>query len=374
MKTNKKWFTLVEIMLWILIFSIVMTWGFYMLSSLNYWKIKIIEATDITKDTFYFSQKLFEEIKMWWTLDYEEYFNRKVIWTSISSWHYSVSSWFWNFWQGWAVWTTNYWTWFYYCRSTTATMWNNWCYNTSYNTTSASLWNSPQRFWQYAFQFIDYNSNKNSDWGDENLDWNIRSDDDDENLGLWPVAFTSWTDVKELYLISWDKKKRTYFRWNWKQDPKKPNGVATCTTASYTDWCIWNIQMLKLVWKDRWMNHNWLTWYNDWIIDTWILDPDAYGTSPVRWSAIVAWSVNMNNYWLDMFPDSISVTKFKVFAYPNIAKEYNFKSILDEQNINPYVRIQATLLPSRKKRWSMKWVPPEINISTTINLSDYFSK
>lgn len=374
MKTNKNWFTLVEIMMWIVIFSIIMIWWFYMLSSLNFWKIKLIESTNITKDTFYFSQKLFEDIKMWWSLDYEEYFNRKVIWTWNLNGHYSVSSWFWNFWQGWTVTTTTYWNWFYYCRSTTTIMWNNWCYNNAFNTNWASLWNSQQRFWQYAFQFIDYNSNRDSDLGDENLDWNIRWDDDDENLWEWPNVFTSWSDVKELYLISWDKKKRTYFRWNWKQDPKKPTGIPNCLNTSYSDWCIWNIQMLKLVWKDRWIDHNWWLWFNDWIIDTWILDPDIYGTSTLRWSAIIAWSIDMNNYWLDIFPDSISVKDFKVYPYPNIDRNYSWKSTDDSININPYVRLKITLIPSWKKRASMKWTTPEINISTTINLSDYFSK
>lgn len=383
MKTNKNWFTLVEIMMWIVIFSIIMIWWFYMLSSLNFWKIKLIESTNITKDTFYFSQKLFEDIKMGGSLDYEEYFNRKINWFNTLNGNYIEKSWFWNFWHNWNIWTNStpvntFGTWFYYCRSTTSTMWTNWCFSNSFNTTSALIWSSQQRFWQYAFQFIDYNSNRDSDLGDENWDWNIRWDDDDENLWEWPNVFTSWNDIKELYLISWDKKKRTYFRWNWKQDTKKPSTVMSCDITninnSYSDWCIWNIQMLKLVWKDRWIDHNWWLWFNDWIIDTWILDPDIYGTSTLRWSAIIAWSIDMNNYWLDIFPDSISVKDFKVYPYPNIDRNYSWKSTDDSININPYVRLKITLIPSWKKRASMKWTTPEINISTTINLSDYFSK
>jgi hypothetical protein len=39
----------------------------------------LIERTNITKDVVYFTEKLFEEIKSGGTLDYEEYFNRKVV-------------------------------------------------------------------------------------------------------------------------------------------------------------------------------------------------------------------------------------------------------------------------------------------------------
>jgi len=129
MLRNNSWFTLVEIILWILIFSMVVVWWFQALSSVNLWKIKLIEKTDITKDAFYFSEKLFDEIKKGWTIDYEEYFNRKVVWYATSSWHYILDTWFWNFWNWWIVWSTSYWNWFYYCRSTTTPMWTWWCYN-----------------------------------------------------------------------------------------------------------------------------------------------------------------------------------------------------------------------------------------------------
>jgi hypothetical protein len=40
-----------------------------------------------------------------------------------------------------------------------------------------------QRYGQYSFQFIDYNSNYDADGGDENGDGEIVGDDDDEYLG-----------------------------------------------------------------------------------------------------------------------------------------------------------------------------------------------
>jgi hypothetical protein len=61
-----------------------------------------------------------------------------------------------------------------------------------------------------------------------------------------------------------------------------------------------------------------------------------------------------------------------VYLYPNIDISNNWKDVTPELNINPYVRLNITLAPSRKKIPAMRSTPPEINISTTINLSDYF--
>lgn len=364
---NNKWFTLIEILLWILIFSIVIIRWFQALSSVNIWKIKQTEQTKILKEANYFIEKLFEDIKAGWTIDFEEYFNRKVVWTTTSSWHYTSKTWFWNFGSWWSIWSTNYWDNFYYCISWNWTnMWTWWCYNNNFNTYWTSLWNSPQRYWQYSFQFIDYNSNMNNDRWDEDDDWNIKWDDDDEHLWLWPIVFTWWQNVKELYLISWDWKKRTFFRWSWKIDPKAPNWALSCNNTTFWTWCIWTIEFLKLDWKDWGYNHSksW-TWNNDWIIDTWIIDPDF-----TWWWEIVAWS-NNEDYRLPLFPDTLSVKNFEVYPYPNFDAKHMWKEA--SKDINPYVRIKLTLTPSWKKRWWMRWKLPEIDISTTINLAPYFS-
>lgn len=381
MKKNFKWFTLIEVLLGILIFSIVILWWFDALSAVNVWKIKLIEKTNITKDIVYFSEKLFEEIKSGWTIDYEEYFNRKVVWNTTSSWHYSQSTWFWNFWNNWTVWNDSYWNGFYYCRSTTISMWTWGCYNSPiFNNLSADSW--PQRYWQYAFQFIDFNSNYSDDvsscwtWDfwDEDCDWNIKWDDDDENLWLWPVVFNNWENVKEIYLISWDGKKRTFFRWSWKTDENRPNNDDTkypCLSSSFWSGCLWTIEVLKLDWKDWGTSHNTTTpsnWTYDGIIDTWLIDEKFW-----TWSEVIAWSNNYN-YWQPLFPDTVSVSDFQVYLYPNISIKNSWKDNSSSSNINPYLRLSITLEPSWKKRVSMRWEVPKYTINTTINLVDYFTK
>ena len=360
---NKKAFTLIEIMIWILIFWIVIIWGFQAYSSVLVWKIKLIEWANIQKQAFYFSEKFFEEIKRWWTIDYEEYFNRKVVWTVTWSWHYSESTWFWNYWITWIIWSNNYGDEFYYCRS------DNWAWNkmtwtgciekysAKLNWTDIPVWNNPQRYWQYSFQFIDYNSNFDSDNWDEDLDWNIVWDDDDEYLGLWPVAF-SWSEVEEIYLISADKRKRTFFRYDFFPDETK-------NTKSR-----WTIEFLKLEWKDWWFNHlkSW-NWLYDWVVDTWIIDKDF-----TWWTEIIAWWTSDTWFWQPLFWKNVNVTDVKFFIYPNKDKDLAWQDSSSEVNISPYIRIQMTLSPSYSARKWFRWTIPKIKINTTINLTDIYSR
>lgn len=380
---NNFWFTLVEIIIWILISSTIIIAWFQFFASVSIWKVKLIESTNIEKETFFFTQKLFEEIKKWWLIDYEEYFNRQVVntwnaWDLYLSWHFKHDTWFGNFWQLWNVWTTTYWNWFYYCRSWDwVQMWTLWCvFSWAINDVWTSFAWIPQRYGEYSFQFIDYNSNYDDDWGDEdwNWSWSIIWDEDDEYLWEWPSVFESWTWVTELYLLSADKKKRTIFRWNVKQDPEVDwvyNCDFTTNPSSPTwTWCLWTIEFLKLDWKDWWLDHS--TWSNDfgeydWVIDTWLIDSDF------AWWTDVAWS-NNTNYWLPLFPDTINVSSFEVFAYPNKDIDLAWKDASPETNISPYVRLKLKLSPSWKVKKKISWKVPEFEINTTISLTDIYSR
>ncbi len=378
---NKKAFTLIEIMVWIMIISMVLIWWFQALISVTIWKSKLIQETDIQKESFYFTEKFFEMIKKWGSIDYEEYFNRKVIWDNLtSSWHFSVASWFWNYWSWGVLWTSNYWDNFYYCRSW---VWNNmslvsvnptfWCYNNSFN----NYWNNVlwkhQRYWEYSFQFIDYNSNYDSDdslpW-DEDADGFIIWDDDDEYLWVWPIVFTWGVDLKELYLISWNKEERIFFRWNVKRDKNAPT-TATCDTLNTVTWtwCLWTVEYIKLSWKDWWMNHdlnNADSTQSDGVIDTWMINKDF-----TWWKDIIAWSWTLN--WVSLFPDNINISEFKIYAYPNNDINYNWKNYDITSSISPYIIIKMKMKPSWLSRRKIKWQWKELDFSMTINLTDIYS-
>jgi hypothetical protein len=253
-------------------------------------------------------------------------------------------------------------------------MWTWWCYDNDFNNYSASVSWKPQRFWQYTFQFMDYNSNMNDDswiiW-DENGDGNIVWDDDDENIWIWPEALANSWEVQELYLVSWNKKTRTLFRWNVIEDPDRPTGVSCDFSIPKTptwSWCLGTIEFLKLDLKDLWKNHDLWTWAYDWTPETWIINPDFAWT---WW--VIAWS-NSWNYWVSLFPKSINVKELDFFLLPNKDINLSWKDSLSSSNFSPYLRIKYTLTPSRSKRWWIKWEIPKLTFSTTITLSDLFSQ
>ncbi len=377
-------FTLIEIMLWILIVSIVLIWAFQSLSSLTIWKTKLIQETEIRKESFYFLEKMTQMIKRGGTIDYEEYFNRKVIWNnSFSNWHYSTVSWYWNFWKDWIINDTDYWEWFYYCRS-----WNgvkmqwNWCFNDGrFNSWSIDYSWDQQRYWQYSFQFIDYNSNFDADLWDEDNDTKIIWDDDDEYLGKGPDVFTDWSDLKELYLISANWKQRTIIRWNIKTD-SNARSWETCTLTTWENipdwqnWCIWTIEYLKLDWKDWWLDHEESTNDNtewDWVIDTWIINRDFHDKT----DDIVAWTEDISIYFVEMFPESINVADFQVYAYPNKDIDYAWKETDDKINISPYVILKIKIKPSWLSIKKLNVDPDnikEIDLSMTVNLTELYSQ
>lgn len=363
-------------MIWSLIFAIVIVWWFKALWSASIAKIKIVEETKIEKDAIYFSEKLFSIIKQWWTIDYEEYFNRKVVWpTEYQSGHYLKLTWFWNFWPWWNLNNNNYWDSFYYCLSWNGNnMWTDWCVESFNSTWWIDLTGEYQRYGQYSLQFIDYNANEDNDgWNeDEDAEWNFRWDDDDEYLWLGPNVFTWWTNRSELYLISWDWKTRTYFRWKVKNDPDSltPDCDYNNPKTPTWTWCLWTIQFLKLQGKDYWLDH--IAWTNDeweydWVVDTWLYHKDFDNSESIAWN----WS---NDKWIDIFPSTINITDFQVFPYPNKNINYAWKDYSPEVNISPYIRIKFNILPSLKKRSNIKWETPIVKIATTINLTDEFTK
>ena len=62
-RKNKQGFTLVEILLAILIFSIVIVAAFQSLSALSIGKIQLIQETNMRKEAFFFTERLFDLIK-----------------------------------------------------------------------------------------------------------------------------------------------------------------------------------------------------------------------------------------------------------------------------------------------------------------------
>jgi len=322
---NTPWFTLIETLVGTLIFSVVVIAGFSALNSILVWNVKLIEKTNIQKEAFYFSEKLFEMIKTWGLIDYEEYWNRYSYDTTYGSGHFINPTGFGNDNSS-----------PYYCLSWNAlSMWTAWCL-TGFNTNPASStlnsdysW-TPQRYGQYEVQFIDYNSDSDNDVWDE--DNSAEAEYSDPDAPTW--ATCTWTN--------------------------------TMTGSG----CLWTIEFLKLTGVDYGYDHlnTGGAFDNDGLIDTWLIHDDFESSA----GDVVA-TAGSPNYWQALFPDTIHVRDVQFFPYPNKDLEYSWRDGSSDINISPYVRISMTLTPSWKSRKKIRGEVPEIEINTTVQLTDIFN-
>ncbi len=361
-------YSLIEIMTWILIVSIVMISAFYALSAANIWKVRIIDKGDIDREAYYFQEKLVDTIKQGGTIDYEEYFNRQTLnfgkANIYKNGHYLEDSLFWN--------TSNA---LYFCLSWNGSpMWTGGCVASFNSTWTDKNW-IPQFYWQYAAMAVDYNSDASSDWWDEDGDGNPVGDDDDAYIWDMPSPFSSLTSLTELYLTSWDKRKRTYLRWNIFKDPKG-SVSATCTWLNWVPssitwtWCLGTIEVLKLEWVDWWNDHNLAVqdaWQFDGIIDTWIYDREFY------WLSTAILANNSDQYWIPLFSKDVNVKKVSFSLFPNKDQKLAWKDTSSSVNTAPFVKILLVLTPSISRQSGIKWKIPEFTVATTLNLSPIFS-
>ena len=109
----------------------------------------------------------------------------------------------------------------------------------------------------------------------------------------------------------------------------------------------------------------------DGLIDTWIYDKATYGLTT---DIVATNSVANSKYRVPLFPNTMNVKSVKFFLFPNKDTRFSWKDNSAQVNINPYLRMEISLTPSRKKRKWLRWAPPVYTYSTTISLTDIFSK
>ena len=387
-KNNSKAFTLVEILISTVIIASILTAWFYAITFITVGKIRLVESTKIEKEGFYFSEKLFEMIKSWGELDFEEYFNRSIVWnTSFFAGHYDTPSGYGNFWFTGVPESWTYGSSLYYCVSWVGaanSVGTDGCVN-AYNSDWENHSAEPQRYGQYAAQFIDYNSDFDNDTaqcagagplGDEDCNGEFIGDDDDVFLWQGPSVFAVNSNIHELYLISGDKQTRTYFRWNVWEDPDRPT-TETCDFSDQSnpvwDGCLGTIEFIVLDGRDWWDDHDEATVdangsQYDGTIDTWIVNSRFSGNDTTIAGA------QTTSYWEKLFPDDISVSGFEVYAFPHKDINLAWKESNSTINQAPYVRMKMTLSPSWEKRKIIRWTVPRVEIATTIALTDEFSQ
>ena len=308
---NIKAFTLIEMMLVALILGILLPsmfsmYGFIIRSN------KEVNARQVAIQWWY---EFFERLNILmqdYSVDYEEYFNRQMVWCSDNWWILTGNDFEWNVWLSW------------YCseftaygnnsstnRSNIKPEWRDIYYCTTRNIGQDFLnvrrvvtknicgrYGRQQSFGQYAALFTDVKWTE--DWLNGDIVW---TSDDEE---LWHIinerddvkAIEDSNHIQEIYLISHDGKDRLYFRRKLvHQDGEHLQ---------------YKIQMLRLKWFDAWQKHSFdITdnnpWLYDWVIDTWACDysmwfiPSIPGRKSVWWAfSDFKLPADVDDCWVDI--------------------------------------------------------------------------
>ncbi len=386
---NNRGMTLVELMVSMTIFAIIISAVLLTIQYMSIARINTAHRMSLTQELYFFQEQLFTAIKDGGTIDFEEYWNRKVFSEETGSGHYTKKSGFGNYGRG-GDGGTSFGALPYLCRSGSGTpiMSTGWCLTVGLNDSGQNQSWTYQRFGQYALQFIDHNYNRDNDMGDEDGTGGIQHDEDDRNLWDGPLVYTGW--VAELYLINPDTKVRTAFRWVVRQDPDAPKNIGDCQVIDGTNnnkglilsgSCLGNVQMLRMHGKDFGWNHDWSgTGAYDGVTDTWVCDPKWQCPETVTAGNSNKWTIATwdDVQWVNLFPSTINVKNLRFELYPQkdpylAVAAPDAAQWSDEISpfIHPYLRITVDLGFSHAERRALKTINPSLSSTTTISLDDF---
>ena len=346
-------------------------------------KYNIQARINITQDAYYTIEKINLLLKDY-TIDYEEYFNRKNVgcnnrYTTWFSWDVSTGWYCTRFTaQGNNNSISPSLSWqhkIYFCSSTTSESTpENVFQNDNIQNWSGCLHTGQQSFGQYRWQFRDVKNDVDSIPGAQN-------DDDDENVMKWPSAIEDTNNTQELYLISQDGKSRIFIRraliesGDWNHD-----GIISGDSEK-----LYTLQILKLRGFDAWDNHNFDTTNSSWVydgkIDTRACDYAQWFIC--TWAGIGSWiypwyhlPANENDGRVNLFQKNITISNRNLIIYPNKNPQYALAE--DNMQINPYFTINLTSKLYGKIRQKRLWIPDidnyQINLQTTFNTKNFYTK
>lgn len=389
-----KGFTLIEMLIVLTIFFVLLSVVLGIYSQLIRTKYTIQAKQTLIQSSYYMFEKLNLELKNF-TVDYEEYFNRKMVgcdWSAYwdnfkrnvnsgnNDWHCDNFTYFGN--RNSIALATETENILYYCSSQSwystpelviesdSIQAGTWCFSGSLISNS---WYQ-QSFGQYAQQFWDY---KDDIWK-----WvGVRLDDDDEDVWRWPVSIADTNNIKELYLISQDWTKRIMFRRKMIESGDWNRDWVTWSDDSE----IWyNLQMLKLRWFDAWSNHDFNISNSSWVYDGRV---DTRACDYAWWficNGSGVWSVysgfnlpaDKDDGWVSVFEKNLTISDFNIIISPN--KNPNFARNETGNQINPYITLTITSKLywqiRYKKLWFWSLDDFQLSLQTTFNTKNFYWK
>lgn len=306
----------------------------------------------ITKESYYALEKL-QVLSRNYTIDYEEYRNRQQVWCT--SWS--------------AVWSGS-------SHCTSMTHYGNknalgsnpnihqryYCSSDTPDVGEPSVINDIATCYQSWYQsYGQYKTLFRDVGGDvDDVLWAVK-DDDDIDLGDWPMAIMQSTGVQELYLISHDRSHRLLLRkklieqWDWDRN--------WLTGDSDTE-KLYTLQILQLRWLDAWEAHDFQSSGTyDGQIDTWTCDAGLWYTC--QWSG-VGWAYSgyvmpatADDWWINLLSPDITVSDRNIAISP--VKDTNSAWNWSLDQVSPHISIAITT-KLYGKNWSGKIPRSQMNI------------
>lgn len=396
MDKNKKkqlnGFTLIELIFVVTIIWLVMPSIFSLYTFITKSNREILARQNTIQQWYEFFERL-NVLMEDYTIDYEEYYNRQMVW---------CSKWWGSFWRGsgftWNTWLSWYCTEFttygngnsissngiqhglgasesghhaiYYCSSSASKKQEINGLNVVYEKDDCWKLGGKQSYGQYAALFSDVMGD--TDWN-KDLVW------DSDDVKMWRAfndisAIQDWNNIQELYFISHDGKNRLFFR-------------RKLTNITWDNYMQYKIQILRLRWFDAWMKHNLNdvssgnVWIYDWVIDTWTCD--AWLWFIWKWASIDEnWSLypyyrlpsDENDCWVDLTKWSSSVLAWNIMISPLMDSDLAWEE--KERQINAYMKILIVnwiYLPYYLP-WSVSRSISDFKVplETTINMKDFY--
>ena len=213
-----------------------------------------------------------------------------------------------------------------------------------------------QSFGQYKYLFVDVHKS------------GPREDDQDlwEPLNSNINAVVDSDNIKELYLISHDWKKRLFFRRK--------------LVNQEWDSVQYKIQMLRLKWFDAWQKHSFTSiseWSYDGQIDTWACDTSMW----FKWYWDSLWEPydsyympeDINDCWVDLTYWSTSIYTWNLSISP--LNDPDLYWIETDRQINPYMKILVVnTIYSPTANPGSSITAFKIPIETAINMKDFYKE
>lgn len=390
---KKKGFTLLEVIIAVTSFFLLLAAIINIYTKMIKLKYNIQARTNVTQDSYFVIEKINLLLKDY-TIDYEEYFNRKNVGCDAYNNNFIRDVWT----NGYCDLPTGYGNKsnieqlpssehkIYFCSSAkhpqspfpynpqegilegvfydTQVQDGAWCTNTG-----------QQSFGQYRWQFRDVKNDVDSVLGA----WR---DDDDENVMKWPSAIDDATDVQELYLISQDGNSRIFIRRKLIESGDRNNDTITWNTDSENRY---TLEILKLRWFDAGNKHNFdvntSSGVYDGKIDTRACD---YAQGFIcSWTEInnilYPWynlPQDQNDGWVSLFQKNITISDWNLIISPTKHPQYALAETMVQ--INPYFTLNITSKLYGQIRQKKLWIQDidtfQISLQTTFNTKNFYIK